>query len=198
LGDGITAVSGSTYTPDPKRHLVFPFNYGNSYTDSYQCISCSPGSFTVTYDAYGTLIANGKTYNNVVRLTNMFGFPYYSYYSSNPVYPIMSYDSSPSSGPYATLIEVSGGGVGIDENFVVNHMNLYPNPAQDKLNIRNDNFMKVDVEIYDMLGKLVKNKEQLLQGATTTVDISAYTSGLYVVKYHDEFGNDSYTKLVVE
>jgi hypothetical protein len=198
LGDGITAVSGSTYTPDPKRHLVFPFNYGNSYSDSYQCISCSPSSFTVTYDAYGTLIVNGKTYNNVARISNLFGFPYYNYYSTNPVYSIFAFDTSPSSGPYATLVEISGGGVGIEENFVVNHMKLFPNPAKDKLNIRNDNFMKVDVEIYDMLGKLVKSTEHLSQGTTTTIDVSSYSPGLYLVKYHDEFGNDSYTKLVVE
>jgi hypothetical protein len=197
LGDGISATGGSTYTPDPKRHMVFPFNYGNSYSDTYQCISCSPSSFTVTYDAWGTLIINGKTYNNVARVVNMFGFPYYNYYSTNPVVSIFAYDSSPSSSPYSTLIE-SNAGVGIQENYVVEHMKIFPNPAGETLHIRNDNFMQVDVEIYDMMGKLVKTKEHLSQGASSTIDVSTCAPGLYFLKFHDEFGNDSYTKLVVE
>lgn len=198
IADNITATGGTTYTPNPKRHLVFPFNYGNSYSDTYQCVSCSPGSFTVTYDAYGTLIINGKTYNNVARVANLFGFNYYNYYNTNPVYSIFSFDTSPTSGPNATYFEVAGAGVGITENYVVNHMAVYPNPANDRVTIQNNNFMQVDFEIYDLLGNTIKTTEHLNQGETAQVDIANYPAGLYLLKYTDEFGNISFTKLVVE
>ncbi len=197
LGDGISATGGSTYTPDPKRHLVFPMSFGNSHTDTYQCVSCSASSFTVNYDAWGTLIVNGKTYNNVARVVNTFGTPYYNYYSTNPILSIFAYDSSPTSSPYSTLIE-SNAVVGVTENYIVDHMKVFPNPANDQLNIENTSFVKVQFEIYDLLGKPVKEKELLGQNEITKVDISSYPSGIYIVKYHDEFGNDSYTKLIVE
>lgn len=198
LGDAITATGGATYTPDPKRHLVFPFNYGNSYTDSYQCVSCSPSSFNVSYDAYGTLIVNGKTYNNVARITNMFGNPYYNYYSTNPVYSIFSYDASPSSSPYATLVEVAGVGVGVTENYTTEHMKIFPNPANDAFTISNTNFMKVSFTLIDVLGKEIVPMKELSQGENTLVDVSTLPAGLYFLKYHDEFGNNSYEKLIVE
>jgi len=197
LGDNITATGGSTYTPDPKRHLTFPFSYGGSYVDTYQCISCAPSSFTVNYDAYGTLIINGKTYNNVARIVNTFGYPYYSYYSTNPVMSIFSYDSSPSSGPTSILIETNLLS-GIEESYMVKHMSVYPNPANAVVTLRNDNFMKVDFEIYDLLGKKMKENENLEQGQITKVDISTYPPGLYFIKYHDEFNNSAFTKLIVE
>lgn len=198
IADNITATGGVTYTPNPKRHLVFPFNYGNSYSDTYQCTTCSPGSFTVTYDAYGTLIINGKTYNNVARVSNLFGFNYYNYYSTNPVYSIFSYDSSPTSGPTSNYFEVTGAGVGIDENYVVNHMQVYPNPANDLVTIQNNNFMEVNFEIFDLLGKSVKANELLKQGEISKVNVADLNPGLYLIKYTDEFGNISFTKQIVE
>jgi hypothetical protein len=197
LGDGISATGGSTYTPDPKRHLVFPMNFGNFHTDTYQCISCSPSSFTVNYDAWGTLTINGKTYNNIARVVNTFGFPYYNYYATNPILSIFAYDSSPTSSPYSTLIE-SNAAVGVTENYVVEHMKVFPNPAKNQLNIENTSFVKVEFEINDLLGKPVREKELLKQGEAAKVNINTYTSGIYIIKYHDEFGNDSYTKLIVE
>ncbi|MBP7809000.1 MAG: T9SS type A sorting domain-containing protein [Bacteroidia bacterium] len=197
LGNDITATGGSTYTPDPKRHMTFPLTYGASYTDSYQCISCSPSSFTLTYDAYGTLIVNGKTYSNVARVTKMFGTPYYNYYSTNPILSIFAYDSSPTSSPTSFLLESSILS-GISENYVVKHMTVYPNPASGSITLQNDNFVKVSFALYNILGKEVKASQELSQGEITKIDISNYSSGLYFIKYHDEFGNDSYTKLIVE
>lgn len=197
LGNNITAVGGQTYTPDPKRHLIFPFNYGNSYSDTYQCISCSPGTFTVTYDAYGTLMINGKTYNNVARVVNMFGSPYYNFYSTNPLVSIFSYDSSPST-TTSSYVEIPSLAASIKENYVVNHMNIFPNPAHDAITIQNNNFMKVEFEIYDLLGNIVKSNQLLVQGEATKVDLSSYTTGMYLIKYTDEFNNITFSKIVVE
>lgn len=197
LGDNITATGGSTYTPNPKRKLQFPFSYGNSYSDTYQCVSCSPGSFTVTYDGYGTLIINGKTYNNVARIASLFGYNYYSFYNTNPVYPIFSYDTSPTSGPTSTLFEVNTG-VGIQENYMVSNMLVYPNPASNLITLQNNNFMQVAFQIFDLFGKNMNEKEHLVQGETKKLDISKYPSGMYLIKYSDEFGNTSFTKLIVD
>ncbi|MGZ3885345.1 MAG: hypothetical protein ACXVPD_14470, partial [Bacteroidia bacterium] len=95
LGNNITATSGQSYTPNPKTELVFPMNYTGSLSDSYQCVSCSPGTVTRTYDGYGTLIINGNTYYNVARVASNFGNYYYNYYNTNPLYSIFSFDTAP-------------------------------------------------------------------------------------------------------
>ena len=77
-------------------------------------------------------------------------------------------------------------------------MAVYPNPANDRVTIQNNNFMQVDFEIYDLLGNTIKTTEHLNQGETAYVDIANYPAGLYLLKYTDEFGNISFTKLVVE
>jgi hypothetical protein len=197
IADNITATGGSTYTPDPKRHLVFPFNFGNSYTDTYQCISCSPGSFTVTYDSWGTLIVNGKTYSNVARITNMFGYPYYSYYNTNPVFPILSYDTSPSSGTTSILAE-SPSFTGIKENYMDLNMSVFPNPANEELHIQNNTFMKVEFEMYDLLGNKIKEKELLSQGQLSNINTINYPAGMYLIKFRDEFNNSTFRKVMIE
>jgi hypothetical protein len=49
---------------------------------------------------------------------------------------------------------------------------VYPNPTNSYLNI--DTRLDVDVEIYDMLGKQMINKENVKR-----IDISSFPSGIY-------------------
>ncbi|HZG01260.1 MAG TPA: T9SS type A sorting domain-containing protein [Chitinophagales bacterium] len=65
-----------TYT-DPMVYFTLPMSYTDTYTDDFEgsytygggAITAErSGTHTVTYDAYGTLVLNGQTFSNVLRL----------------------------------------------------------------------------------------------------------------------------------
>lgn len=59
--------------------------------------------------------------------------------------------------------------------------NIFPNPAQDILNISLENQpSKADVQIFDLLGRMISKTK--LQNDLTTIDISFLKRGLYFVR----------------
>ena len=71
---------------------------------------------------------------------------------------------------------------GIAEKEKNNSIVIFPNPVQDKLQIRNDNFSSnYTVSIYDL------NSQQLysaiLSGAAETIDMRNYSKGVYVIRF---------------
>ncbi|MCL2435873.1 MAG: T9SS type A sorting domain-containing protein [Lentimicrobiaceae bacterium] len=78
-------------------------------------------------------------------------------------------------------------GVGIGES--LSNIYIYPNPASQTVTIQMDKFQKV--EIYNTFG-------QLLGGShTATVDISAYSQGVYFFKVFDLEGNAAVRRVAV-
>ncbi len=71
---------------------------------------------------------------------------------------------------------------GIRENFVDNNFAVYPNPSNDKITVEYPAFGNNDemIEIYNIQGQLLMHMEMLQ--AKTTIDVSAYTKGMYFVK----------------
>ncbi len=67
IGRDIGAPNGFGYA-DPEQLLQYPFSFGASFTDTRQRVSGTLETFNRTYDSYGTLIINGKTYTDVVRI----------------------------------------------------------------------------------------------------------------------------------
>ena len=69
--------------------------------------------------------------------------------------------------------------VAINEKFFVSHIKLYPNPAEDILQIEaTENFQIERIELFDIGGKKVKefSKNEL------TLNISGFNSGIYFIK----------------
>lgn len=69
----------------------------------------------------------------------------------------------------------------------VNNFKLYPNPAKDIINIKlklniND---KIDVNIYNIQGKLVLNTTKALINNKSQIDIASLKSGMYFLKIFD-------------
>lgn len=65
---------------DPDKHLIFPFNYGQSFTDNYAKTNYSnsttissyqTGSRTVTFNGFGTLILPQGTFLNVALISEL-------------------------------------------------------------------------------------------------------------------------------
>ena len=75
----------------------------------------------------------------------------------------------------------------------ISGLRVYPNPAKNNLFISSDNNEVKQVEIYNVLGKVVLNTKV----TNAPINISAISSGVYVVKI-TEAGKTATRKLVVE
>jgi Secretion system C-terminal sorting domain len=82
--------------------------------------------------------------------------------------------------------------LGIQQNSI-SGLKVYPNPAKDFLYITSDNNTTKQVEVYDVLGKVVLNTKT----TNTPVNVAGLNRGVYVVKITEE-GKTATRKLVIE
>lgn len=82
--------------------------------------------------------------------------------------------------------------VGVGQN-PFRGLNVYPNPAKERLNI--ENLSKIDeILVFDVSGK---QKSVFYPGSTFfSIDICGFNSGLYFLKIIDEWGNNCNKKFV--
>lgn len=83
---------------------------------------------------------------------------------------------------------------GIDEKDAV-RLDLFPNPANKELSVRSDSKIK-SIEIFDLTGKAMDINYNL-NLATTTLNISKYPSGVYIISVENEAGK-TFGKFVKE
>lgn len=90
-------------------------------------------------------------------------------------------------------------GSSINNIEVDNKIELFPNPAVDKVTLTtSETFKKFNITIIDVLGdKKVFNQENGKTTGNTTLDVSALSKGLYLVEIATEKGS-SIKKLVIE
>jgi len=63
-------------------------------------------------------------------------------------------------------------------------LEVYPNPASDNLFVLFDGYdqlQAIDLEIYNILGELVMNKQILSSDAPTSINIAPIASGCYAI-----------------
>lgn len=164
---------------DYRTALFFPFGFNSVNTDTYQKSGQNPKMVTNNCDAYGTVITNTSTINNVVRnaITDD-GSSSAIWYSSSPLIPIFQVNN----GGTVILWELTSS-TGVVE-YSNSLFDMYPNPATTELKIINKGLI-TKIEILDISGQL--------QFATTqsTVDISKLKAGIYFVKAYSENGTIS-------
>ena len=73
---------------------------------------------------------------------------------------------------------------------------VYPNPATDWLYFKYDNTRKITLEIFNLSGQRVLQHQHM--APKEGIEISHLPSGLYLLRFVDEFGNMATEKLVVE
>ena len=73
---------------------------------------------------------------------------------------------------------------------------VYPNPTTNWLYLKYDNTHKITLEIFNLSGQLVLQHQQM--APKEGIEISHLPSGLYLLRFVDEFGNMAAEKLVVE
>lgn len=188
--------------PTPEDVLRFPFNYTNSYTDYDNTTNCTVTSSTrtVTYDGYGTLILPTGTFSNVIRIHNIAThimtapfsvteyYDYYDWYINGTHYPLASVVNSTintTSNQYSRYIGLTTTNINEINNYQLT-FELYPNPANDKINFNLDNITLLNqIDIYDVTGKLcysaLVDVNELINN-TYFVNIKNFKNGMYFSK----------------
>lgn len=88
--------------------------------------------------------------------------------------------------------------LGLNE-FEKNGFSMYPNPAKTEVFIKNNSGTILSkVNVFDLTGKLVLTKAVANNETTPSVNITALSSGLYLISVEDLTGNQYQSKLVVE
>jgi len=71
--------------------------------------------------------------------------------------------------------------------FKKKNWSFYPNPARDIMYLKNENIEEVNIEIYDMVGKLCISKKLLTNNTSINTDV--LLKGIYLIKIFNENGN---------
>ena len=74
----------------------------------------------------------------------------------------------------------------VDENQLAESVSVFPNPAQDVMNISLGNLQaaNMQVSIYSITGQLVL-EPQRMQGNVVSLNVSELSAGLYMVQIQD-------------
>lgn len=190
--------------------LRYPFNYGNSYSDTWQATFISSGynfvrkgTTTVTADGYGTVILPSGTYTDVMRIhyvqvytdsSYISGAPYIINYTNDEymwykegIYPPLVIDytltSSAALNPYTgTSYLASTPATDINEIDNANLIfNVFPNPANETVTIKIDDKLVGSVYSFiDQLGRTILTGK--LISVSSNINISELSSGFYLLK----------------
>lgn len=178
-------IFSADFRQNPKTIIQFPYTFNHAYNDTYRIAGQGPDVlFIATYDAYGTLILPFGTYQNVVRQKTITdGVTDYIWYNVDPFYPLLQ--TSLENNILGLMENTSLGQTDFQAG---NALSVYPNPAQDILNIRieNQNTQKLTLAVYDLTGKMVLEETQNATSAVVSTD--GFTAGLYLLKVTDQDG----------
>ena len=77
-------------------------------------------------------------------------------------------------------------GVLSNSNFELNNIAIYPNPSNGIFNISLGNIAPSLIEVYDLTGKIILSKKDVvISNAETAIDLSSASQGIYFVKIVD-------------
>ncbi|MBK9248208.1 MAG: T9SS type A sorting domain-containing protein [Ignavibacteria bacterium] len=198
LADNVVAPGvGNDFTPNPKTSLKFPFNYNETYQDTFQKVGGVETTVTVTYDGYGTLITPKGTHTNVMRIKEDRGNGQvgYTWMTVDPLTTLLGYTQSNNSlalfGTYSTSSDET------DKN--INLTELIPNPAKNKTTLKISDYpilntMKLNV--LNVLGQIIKTVS--ISASTTEIELDNLTQGIYFYQLHDGSSLVASGKIIVE
>lgn len=174
------------YSANPKTLMQFPWNFNDSFTDSYSEMS-STSNVTVTYDGYGTLIMpGGNTYTNVVRVQESYGSDVdYRWYLTSPLISVAAFIGSDN-----TLVWIGATPTAISEETENTILSLFPNPANETIQLNfNAQASSTLVKIIAMDGKIVYTANTMTYPGLNTIniDISTLPAGIYTVQAGNAF-----------
>ena len=194
-----TFLTGSSYISVPTTWTKYDYDLpaGTKYI-AINCVSDDAFIFMVddiTIEMGGTPPPPGAKYNvyrDGSKIASAITDTYYTDLGTG-LDPNKSYTWSvkvacDGGGESAGVSVTKGCKTGITESEVAN-IAVYPNPTDGKLQITSSELRIENVEIFDMVGRMVKTRFiASQQDGTTTLDISNLPSGVYFVKIYTENG----------
>jgi len=82
------------------------------------------------------------------------------------------------------------------EKFDSSLVQVYPNPAKNRITVKFEKMQGVDVVMYDLLGRMVLSKS--LENSGQTIDVSSLKSGIYIMQLTDNENRKINKKIIVE
>lgn len=165
--------------------ITYPAAYGYSDNDTASGTFTSTavsgtfsGNIVINGDAYGTLIIGSKTYTNVLRIKSVQTFNLtagffpigtitntsYTYYNSTNKFPLLSTTNATINALGNT--QTTTGAQALNTAFLAvsdlvrkEALKIYPNPAQDFIEVKGDLSDYSKASIYSLDGKLIKNSD---------------------------------------
>jgi hypothetical protein len=82
------------------------------------------------------------------------------------------------------------------EKFDSSLVQVYPNPAKNRITVKFEKMQDVDVVMYDLLGRKVLSKS--LEYSGQALDVSSLTSGTYIMQLTDNENRTFSKKIIIE
>ena len=216
----IDAFGNSSPYTDPRIEMQYPFSYYDTYTDTYSFASISSvmiihesGTITATADAWGNVKTPAGTYNSTLRIKKVMVytdsvwntegdlmnvttdfFTSYEWYTATSHFFVLSIgvDSDGTSS-----IAWSSSTTGIEDNSLLSKITLFPNPADDIINVKiaGNITTKLTIDLINLPG------QELIQLYETgnrqfSANISELPAGVYFLKIKTGSGNSITKKFV--
>jgi hypothetical protein len=195
---------------NPDKHLIFPFSYNQSFTDSYAKTNYSnattvssyqTGTRTVQFNGYGTLILPQGTISDVGMITEI------RTNNLGPNSTDITWIKVSSGKPLMKYSENAGDvtiGYNADLNVSLNeyssfvHVLASPNPCREKTFIYLDNISRVKavVEVFNMLGENILTVND--NSSSIEVPVTGLASGYYSYRLVLGESQISTGKIIVE
>lgn len=184
----ITPDATLNFSTNNGTFISYPAAFGYSENDTAAGTFSSPsvsgtftGNITITADASGTLIVGTKTYTNILRIKSIQNFNLtvggipvgtatntaYTYYDNTHKFPLLSSTTANINVPILGVNQNTVGAQALNETFLAvndhatkkESFKVYPNPAQDFIELKGDTGNYSSVSIYSLDGKLIKTSD---------------------------------------
>jgi|SRR6218665_208856 len=195
---------------DYDKHLVFPFSYGQSFTDNYAKTNYSSattvssyqtGTRTVSFNGYGTLMLPQGTFTNVALITEVRtnslgpGTNAYTWYEVSTGKKLMFLENNGGT----TIVYTIDTPTGIEEMQATYNVTLFPNPMQSSatLNIGSADVLKNNrFTLRDIRGAEVRSFT--FSGNSVTIGREALLPGMYFYTIMTETGAAMNGRMVIQ
>ena len=204
---------------DPRKIMQYPFAFNDTYTDSYFYAYPSAimlihrrGTIIAMADAWGSVKTPAGSYNSTLRIKKVKTYtdsvwntggdlmsvtPHtetdFEWYTATSHYPVLHIQvtEAGSSLSYTSLVG------GIEDNPLLSQISIYPNPADDIINVRLSDAVSEKIEI-----ALVNQMGQQLTQLTKTgnhrfsADIGGLAPGVYFIRIKSSSGKSAVSKFI--
>ncbi len=198
---------------DSRKEMQYPFSYNDTYSDTYSFAYPSAlmlihesGTITATADAWGSVKTPAGTYNSTLRIKKEMvftdsvwntegdlmnvtsdSFTSYEWYTATSHYFVLSIGVD-SDG--ASSIAWTSSANGIKDNPLLSQINVFPNPADDIINVKLAEGIseELEIDLVSLSGKELTHLTET-QYHQFTADISRLPSGIYFLRFKNGSGN---------